>query len=383
MRRLGRLVKRLALIALAAAIVVGGVYVWRGYKEELLSGPKEAGGGGGGRPPATVATAKAVPRTWQPSIHATGTLDAVNGVAVAPEIAGVVDDVAFKAGQRVKEGDVLVRMRDAELRAQLRALKAERDEARSAFERDRRLYRQGNQSEAQLDQSRARFQRLKAQIDEQAARISKKTVRAPFAGQLGLREVDLGEYVSPGQMLVRLQSLAPLHAEFTVPEQRLPRLETGQEVEVRVDAYPDEVFTGEITAISPAVDVETRNVAVQATLANDGEKLRPGMFARVDVLLPAKRNVITLPQTAIVHQPYGDSVYVVQEPEQEGAPPTVSQRFIETGAERGTQIAVTEGLDGGETVVSAGQIKLRDGAPVRIDNDVQPANQATAQVQEP
>ena len=402
----GRRAKRVLLVVCAAAVAIGGGSIWQAHKNGLVpptlaqesdeqesdegdgaekSGNASSGNAssGGGRPPATVATATAEAATWRPAIRATGSLAAVRGVAVVPDSSGLVAAITFEAGDRVRAGDPLVRLRAAEAEATLAALEARRDEARSEFERDRRLYEQGNQSEAELDQSRARFEELKAEIRRQEAHIAKKTVRAPFDGRLGLREVHLGQYLSPGTPLVTLQALSPLHVNFSLPEQRLPDIAPGQRLDIRVDAYPERTFTGEITAIDPLINEETRQIRVQGTLANDDEALRPGMFARVSVTLPAHEDVITLPQTAIVNQPFGDIVYVVTAPDAGGGPKRVEQRFVTTGARRGTQIEIVEGLDGGEEVVSAGQLKLRNNAPVRVDNDVQPENQPEAAPEEP
>ena len=407
-RALGRAAWRIGLLVVAVGVAAGGGYGWQWYQATLIPGAvaqdeggsdgaesdsdkdgggngenAESGGGGGGRPPATVATATAERKTWRPAISATGSLEAVRGVEVVPDVAGQVVDIAFSSGDEVERGQALVRLRSEEARAELKSLRAQRDQAKSQFERDQRLYQQGNQSEAQLDQSRARFQELNAEIERQQAHIAKKTVRAPFGGRLGLREVQLGAYVEPGTPLVTLQDLAPLHVTFSLPERRLPQIAKGQAIEVRVDAYPEQVFEGEITAINPKVEVATRQIRVQGTLPNDSEKLRPGMFARVSVIQPAQENVVTLPQTAIVNQPYGDLVYVVTPPPEGGGPRRVKQQFVTTDARRGTQVAITKGLDGGEEVVSAGQIKLRNNAPVRVDNSVQPQNTATANPEEP
>jgi len=405
-----RAVRRGALLALALGVAAAGGYGWQWYQASLLppaqaqdesaseagdtqaesdgdgGGDEKAesdGGGGGGRPPATVATAVAERSTWRPAISATGSLEAVRGVDVVPDTGGQVVDITFASGDRVEQGEALVRLRSAELRAELKSLRAQRDQAKSAFERDQRLYEQGNQSEAQRDQSRARYNELEAEIERQQARIAKKTVRAPFAGRLGLREVQVGQYVEPGTPLVTLQDLTPLHVNFSLPEQRLPDISTGQPLEVRVDAYPDQVFTGEITAINPKVEAATRQIRVQGTLANDDKRLRSGMFARISVIQEVREDVVTLPQTAIVNQPYGDLVYVVAPAAEGGGPRRVQQQFVTTGARRGTQVAIVEGLSGGEEVVSAGQIKLRNNAPVRVDNDVRPQNTPTAEPEEP
>jgi membrane fusion protein (multidrug efflux system) len=287
----------------------------------------------------------------------------------------------MRSGARVEQGDLLVRMQAPELKAQLEALRAQRAEALSAYRRAERLYDQGNTSKARLDETRARYQSLDAQIAEQEARIDKKTVRAPFAGQLGITEIDVGQYLQAGQPLVSLQDLTPINVNFSLPEQTLPRVSVGQTVQVRVDAYPDARFTGEVTAIDPQVSESTRNYTVQATLANDERRLRPGMFARVSLETGDPERLVTLPQTAIVTNPYGSSVFVVQDGG--NGPPKVTQKRVETGAQRGTQIAITNGLSGGETVVTSGQIKLREGVPVQIKGTPSPADTAEVQVEEP
>ena len=396
--------RRLALLALAFGVAVGGGYTWQSYQAGLIPGAvaqdddgDNAGGesgasdtsnddaenGSGGRPPVTVATATAARKTWRPAISATGSLEAVRGIDVVPDVPGLVTEVTFEAGDEIDKGAPLVRLRSGEARAQLDALRARRAQAKSQFERDKRLYEQGNQSEAQLDQSRAKFEELKAEIRRQQAHIAKKTVRAPFAGRLGLRDVNLGQYVEPGTPLVTLQDLTPLHVTFSLPEQRLADIQRGQDLKVRVDAYPERGFIGEITAINPKVEEATRQIRVQGTIPNDDESLRPGMFARVKVIQEVRKDVVTLPQTAIVNQPYGDLVYVVQPASKEGGPRRVKQRFVTTGARRGSQIAIVDGLSGGEAVVSAGQIKLRNNAAVQVDNDVQPQNTPNANVTEP
>jgi membrane fusion protein (multidrug efflux system) len=328
-----------------------------------------------------VTAAKAARSDWQPSLSATGTLHAERGVEVTPEINGVVAEVGMRSGATVERGDLLVRMQAPELKAQLEALRAQRAEALSAYRRAERLYDQGNTSKARLDETRARYQSLDAQIAEQEARIDKKTVRAPFSGQLGITEVDVGQYLQAGQPLVSLQDLSPINVNFSLPEQTLPRVEVGQTVRVRVDAYPDTRFTGEVTAIDPKISESTRNFTLQATLPNDDRRLRPGMFARVSLETGAAEQLVTLPQTAIVTNPYGASVYVVQDGGE--GPPKVTQQRVETGAQRGTQIAITKGLSGGETVVTSGQIKLREGAPVQIKDSPSPADTAEVQVEEP
>jgi membrane fusion protein (multidrug efflux system) len=376
-----RAFKTLLTLLLIAGVGAGAFYGYRGYLQPMLAGDGAQQAASQGRPPPTVTATKAVRSDWQPSLQATGTLRAERGVEVTPEINGVVAEVGMRSGAAVEEGDLLVRMQAPELKAQLKALRAQRSEALSAFRRAQRLYDQGNTSQARLDETRARYQSLDAQIAEQQARIDKKTVRAPFSGQLGITEVDVGQYLQAGQPLVSLQDLTPIDVNFTLPEQTLPRVSVGQTVRVRVDAYPDMQFTGEVTAIDPQVRESTRNYTVQATLSNDGRRLRPGMFARVSLQTGEPERLVTLPQTAIVTNPYGASVFVVQRGDDGSR--KVTQQRVETGSQRGTQIAITKGLSGGETVVTSGQIKLREGVAVQIKDGPQPTNTAEAQVEEP
>jgi membrane fusion protein (multidrug efflux system) len=374
----GRTLRTLAGVLALAVLAAAGYYGYTTYLAPAGGGGQKAAGKG--RPPPTVTTARAKRTDWQPALNATGTLTAVRGVEVAPEINGIVQEVGLESGATVEQGEMLVRMRAPELKAGLRQLKARREEAKSAYERAQRLYDQGNAPKARLDETRARYRSLDAQIAEQRARIQKKTVRAPFGGQLGISEVDRGQYLTPGQPLVTLQDLTPMHVDFSVPEQHLPDIKPGQQVTVRVDAYPERTFEGEVTAIDPEVRVETRNVPIQATLENPERRLRPGMFARVKLDTGTPRQLVTLPQTAIVTNPYGSSVYVVK---RKDGRKLVHQQMVETGSQRGTQVAVTKGLDGGETVVTSGQIKLREGIPVQVDNSTKPANTPVAQVEEP
>jgi membrane fusion protein (multidrug efflux system) len=375
-----RTFQALLAVLLIAGVGAGAYYGYRHVLQPMLAGgPQQASGQG--RPPPTVTATEAARSDWQPSLSATGTLYAEHGVEVTPEINGVAVEVGMESGARVEEGEVLVRMRAPELKAQLDALKAQRSQALSAFQRAERLYDQGNTSKARLDEARARYRSLEAQIAEQEARIDKKTVRAPFSGQLGITQVDVGQYLQAGQPLVALKDLTPINVNFALPEQTLPQVSVGQRVQVQVDAYPDTRFTGEVTAIDPQVSESTRNYTVQATLDNDERRLRPGMFARVKLETGEPKQLITLPQTAIVTNPYGSSVFVVQKGGD--GPPKVTQKRVETGGQRGTQIAVTDGLEGGETVVTSGQIKLREGVPVRIEDGPKPTDTAEVEVEEP
>lgn len=361
------MIKRMIIMLLAVGVLFGGIFGWKTYQAQQRQA------GAGGRPPVTVSATTVEASRWQPTLAAVGSVRAVNGIEVAPEVEGVVSELGFSSGDRVEQGQALVTLIDDAERAQLRDLEAQAELARIELERLERLVADRAASESDLDSAQARHRQALARIDEQQALIAKKTIRAPFAGRLGIRQVDLGEYVSPGTAMVTLQQIQPIYVDFSLPQKHLAKASTGQTVHVRVDTFPGRRFTGEITAIDAQIATGTRNFSLQATLGNEDGALRPGMFADVAVVLAAERGVITLPQAAISHQPYGDSVFVVRGGD--GETLTVARRRVQTGATRGDQIAVTEGLTAGERVVTSGHHKLRDGAPVQIDNAVTPSNE--------
>jgi membrane fusion protein (multidrug efflux system) len=321
-----------------------------------------------------VTTATAEKRTWQPTLHAVGSLSAARGVDVSAERAGQVTGIHFQSGTKVAEGELLVSQNVAPEEAEVDRLQARRDLAETQLGRMRELARKDQASESDVDEARAELEALKAQIRRQQAVIDQKRIQAPFAGVIGIRQVDVGNQLQPGAAIASLQALSPLHVDFTLPQGNLQKVHSGQTVHFTVDAYPDTTFTAEISAVEPRVSADTRNFAVQAIYDNADRRLRPGMYAEVDVQLPARRGVITVPQTAVSTSPYGSAVFVVQEPEGEDAKPTVTQRYITTGDRRGDQVAITEGVSAGEQVVTSGQMKLREGRRIRIDNAVQPAN---------
>jgi len=368
------MIKRMILMVLALAVVFGGIFGWK-YYQGMLKMQQMASQQ---RPPATVTTTKAEAATWQPELRAVANLRAANGVAVSPELDGRVVEIAFESGETVAEGDLLVAQDTETEKAELARLRAQRELAETQLARQRQLIRQDQTSQAAVDEAAAEVKTLKAQIEGERTLIAKKHIRAPFDGMLGIRRVDQGQFVSPGQELVTLQALQPLYVDFDLPQQELAKVREGMPVHLTVDTYPDRTFTGEITAIDPEVSQETRNFAVRATVANADQALRPGMFADVAVQLPEKRDVITLPQTAISTNPYGESVFVVQPAEGEG-PAKVTKRFVRTGERRGDQVAVVEGVEPGETVVTSGQLKLREGARIQVNNDVQPNNDPSPQ----
>lgn len=326
-------------------------------------------------PPVSVSVAAAQTRDLQPRLTVVGTLEAVNGVHVASEIAGIVATIDFTSGQEVSKGERLIQLDTTVDRAELQGLEAELELARANQRREADLVERELASQAAFDVAQAEFRSARAAVAAQEARIAKKAIRAPFTGRVGIRLIDLGQYLAPGTSIVSLQALDPILVDFTLPEQELPRISEGQSLELRVDAYPGEVFQGEVRAIDAEVDARTRNILVQGSLNNADGRLRPGMYAVVDVLVGVRRSVVSVPESALTYAPYGDSVFVVERPEgaDDGdSPPTVERRFVKVGQSIGTFVAITEGLEPGDEVVTAGQLKLRNGSAIAINNSVDP-----------
>jgi membrane fusion protein (multidrug efflux system) len=328
------------------------------------------------RPPAIVTTAEVQEETWQTSLTAVGSLSAVQGVLVAAELPGKVVEITFTPGAAVKKGDLLLRMDTALEQAQLNS--AETAAALAKINRDRAqlLVTKKSMSRSGLDTTEARYKQALAKLDELTAIIDKKTIRAPFAGRLGIRLVNLGQILSQGDGIVDLQSLDPIFVDFSLPQQDLSHLAEGLIVQVTTDVLPGKALQGTITAINPAVDPETRNIRVQATLANPLEKLRPGMFVKVAVLLPEQNTLLVIPATSILYAPYGDSVFVVDNTTDKhtGKPGMVlRQQVVRTGKKRGDFVTITSGLKKGESVVTTGVFKFRNGQPAIIDNTLSPA----------
>jgi len=323
-----------------------------------------------------VSSIKASEDVWQDRRHAVGSLAAVQGVMVSNELPGTVQKIAFESGGQVKQGDLLVQLDISVDAAQLRGLESQAQLARINLERAQDLRRNNTNAQADLDTAQAQHQQTQAAVDTLKATIAKKAIAAPFAGRLGLRQVNLGQYLATGTAIVTLQTLDPIYVNFTLPQQEVVDLTEGQKVQVRIDAYPGETFEGAVNAVSPKVDDASRNLQAQATLGNAAAKLKPGMFATVEVLLPQQRKLITLPQAAIVYNPYGNAVYVVEKSKDAaGAAGLVArQRFVQLGETRGDQVAVLKGVAAGDEVVTSGQLKLRNGAAVAINNSVTPEN---------
>lgn len=328
-------------------------------------------------PPETVSSVVAREEKWQGTLTAIGSVTAVQGVTVTPEIAGIVHEIAFESGATVTKGDLLVRLDTSTEEAQLRALEAQEELARLNLTRERSLRTQNMVPQSELDTAEATLKQTQGNADATRAIIQKKTIRAPFAGRLGIRLVNSGQYLETGKPIVSLQSLTPVYAEFSLPQQELARLKTGMSVRVTTDAYPGRTFEGKLTAINPDLDAQTRSVGLQATFENPEQLLRPGMFARVEVLLPEEQAVLAVPATSILSAPYGDSVYVIEsKPGMDNgkAGLVVRQQFVRTGSARGDFVSVESGLKPGERIVSAGIFKLRNGMSVIENNDLAPKN---------
>jgi membrane fusion protein (multidrug efflux system) len=326
-------------------------------------------------PPTTVTASPAAEQKWENLFTATGSLVAVQGVTVGAEVPGKVIKIGFEAGSRVKEGDLLVQLDSSIEVAQLQAAEANAALAQANFNRARELRETNTNSLAELDAAEAQAKQAAAQVENFRAVIAKKTIRAPFAGRSGIRLVNLGQILREGDSITTLQTLDPIYVNFSLPQQRLPQLIEATTVRVTSDAAPDRVFDGRINAISPEVDMATRNIRVQATINNGDEHLRPGMFANVEIVLPTHTNAIAIPATAVLYAPYGNSVFVVDEKtnEQTGKVEKVlRQQFVRLGGARGDFVDVIDGLKTGETVVTSGVFKLRGGMPVVIDNKLAP-----------
>lgn len=327
-------------------------------------------------PTITVSAMQAEYSLWQPKLTASGSVRAIKGIDVTTELAGMVQKIYFTPGTSVEEGTLLVQLNADSDIAALHALEANAELAQITFERDKAQYAIHAVSKQTLDVDAGNLKNLRAQVAQQAATVAKKTIRAPFTGRLGVSVVNPGQYLNPGNAIVTLQSLDPIWVDFYMPQQALAHLRAGQTVTVTSDIFPGQTYTGKITTINPAVDVNTRNVQVEATVANPKYELTPGMFAVVDVVTGEPQNFITLPQTAISYNPYGNIVYLVKETgkDEKGPILTVTQIFVTTGETRGDQVKILQGLSEGDTVVTSGQLKLKNGSRVVIDNSIQPPN---------
>ena len=371
--------KRMFWTVLVTVIVFGGVFAaWAAMQSMMNAFFDDMP-----QPPVSVATFDARAERWSGRLEAVGTLMAVNGTDVTTEAGGVVQKIAFEAGQPVTAGTLLVELNSAAELANLEALEASAELASVQAERWRELGTERLVSQAEVDERATQAATARAQAESQRALIAHKRIRAPFDGELGIRRVNLGQYVAPGEPIVSLQSLDPIFLNFTLPEQELGSVREGMAVRAMVDSLEGREFEGTVTAIEPAVDPDTRNFRVQATLANPDRLLRPGSFARVEFEVGGEREVVVIPQTAVAFNPFGNVVYLVVPAEEgeagaqgddaEGPNLIARQRFVTTGRTRGDMIEVTRGLEPGETVVNGGLLRLRNDAAVVVNNEVQPS----------
>ena len=356
------------LIMLAATgLFFGALFGWKAYQ----NAQNQAAMAATPFPPVTVSTVTATAASWTPEIAAVGSLRASRGVDVTAQVAGQVTAISFESGRVVAAGDLLVQQYVADERAQLAGLAADRKLAEINVTRARGLYAEKLISAFDRDVRETDLQRAQAAEDGLRLRIAQKAIRAPFSGALGIRKVDIGQYIEPGDPIVRLEGRDRMVVDFPVPSQQLSSLRVQQPVAVQVDAWPGQVFRGAIEAIEPQVERDTRNIRIRAVVDNPEGKLLPGMFARIAIELPARDKVITIPHAAVTHSPYGDAVFVVDKNLR------VTNTLVVTGATRGDQIEIVSGLPAGATIVTAGQQKLRNGSAVVVDNTVPVSNSAS------
>ncbi|QEA39974.1 efflux RND transporter periplasmic adaptor subunit [Pistricoccus aurantiacus] len=354
--------KRMVVMLILLALVLGAIFGWKFWQmqkmQEQMSQPE---------PPIKVEATQLKAATWRPEIKAVGSLRAINGVEVANEVAGVVSQIDFESGDQVKKGDLLIQIEDSVDRAALAAAQARADLAQETFNRFSNLIKQNAVSRSQYDEARSNRQATQAEVEELRAQLNKKAIRAPFDGVVGLRRVDLGQYIAVGTPIVDLNMLEPIYVDYSVPERLLTELAPGRQVEISVAAYPEQVFAGEVMAISPSINQSSRTLDVRAQLPNDEQLLRPGMFADVRSLAPEEKKVLTLPRTALSFNTYGNFVFLITE--NENGEQIAKRVSVTTGNTRGNIVEITDGLQQGDRVVATGLLRLRDGQRVEIQQD--------------
>ena len=365
------MVKRILITLIGIIVLIGGLAGIKGLQIQRMI----AHGDNFVPPPEVVTTAMAKTDSWESFLTAIGSLEAVQGVVVTAELTGKVVHIAFEPGSMVKAGDLLVQQDTSVESAQLRAAEAEVALAKINFERIKKLVANKTVSQSDFDNADAQYKQAVAQADNIRAVIGKKTIRAPFSGRLGIRQVNLGQTLNEGDEIVSLQSLDPIYVNFLLPQQRLAQVYPGLAIRLTTDAFPGQVISGKITAINPQVDAATRNIRIQATVENPAELLRPGMYVNVSVVLPDRIEVLAIPATSVLYAPYGDSVFVVEERKNDSNKSSglvLNQKFVRLGETRGDYVSIISGLKQGETVVSTGVFKLRNGQAVVIDNTLSP-----------
>ncbi len=364
--------KRMSLMVVLVILFLGGIGYWKYLKIQagIAKGAKFAG------MTTAVTTTRVKAQTWQPVLNAVGSLKAINGVMISTDLAGIVSEIAFESGTAVKKGALLLKLDTQQEEAQLRSMEAKRDLAKLDLERKRDLVAKKAISSAEFDTAESALSQAQAAVQETKALAGRKRIAAPFDGVLGIRQVNLGQYVNPGAAMVPLESLDPIYVVFALPQQHIGTVAKGGELRLNASGINGTPFEGQITAVDSRVDEATRNIMIQGTVANTERKLRPGMFVDVEVLLPEVSGILAIPSSSIAYAPYGDSVYiVVAKTGADGKTVTeVQQQFVKLGAKRGDQVTVLSGLKEGDEVVSSGVFKLRPAIPVKVDNSVQPGN---------
>lgn len=381
--------KRMLIMLAFVAVLIGGLalYKFMQYRAYMANPPKEV--------PSVVTTIKAKAEDWQPHLSSVGTLTAFRGIDVSSEVAGLVREVNFKSGQQVKKNDVLFELISDSDEANYRSLKAQAELAATVLKRDQAQLAVEGVSQAQVDSDMADLKAKRALADQQAAIVEKKKIRASFTGRIGITQINPGQYINPGDKLVSLQMIDPIYVNFSIPQKQTSSLKVNQSLTVTNDAFPDATFPGKINAINPVVDVNSRNIQVQATLSNAKQQLLPGMFANVSVDTEGRAKFVTVPQTAVTYNPYGSTVFIAsaakandkkdsaERKDSKGRPIlTVNQVFVTTGATRGDQVAILKGIKEGDEIVTSGQLKLKNGSMIVVDNSVVPANSPNPTPQE-
>jgi membrane fusion protein, multidrug efflux system len=364
-----RIKKPMTIMLIIVGILFGSIFAYQIFKAKMIKKYLSKNS----VKIVTVSTTEAKTQNWQPTILATGSLRATLGVDITTELAGMVREIYFKPGDRIKKGTPILKLNDNTEQAQLQVAQAAAQLAQITYVRDKAQFDIKAVSQATLDSDDANLKSQLAQVAQQQSLLAKKNIQAPFSGRLGVCLVYPGQYLNPGDKIATLQQLDPIYVDFFVPQQELVRLKTGQSIKLKIDSYPKEVFSGKITTIDPKVEVSTRNVRVEATLSNPKELLLPGMFGQVEIDTGLVNRYITVPQNAISFNSYGEIVYLVQEAgkDKNGKPSYIAkQSFVEVGDTRDNQIAVLKGIKEGDQVVTSGQLKLKNGSPVTINNDL-------------
>jgi membrane fusion protein (multidrug efflux system) len=365
-----RMLRYMLIMLVAVGLVFAAVFGFEAFRAKMIQKAISSLR----NPPQTVSTIIAGTQAWQDRLEAVGSTRAEKGADISAQVAGIVKAIHFRSGDKVEQGALLLELEDADDVARLHALEATTSLAQLTYDRDSALLKSQAVSQQTVDTDLANLKNDKAQVAQQQALIGYKSIRAPFSGRLGIREVDLGQYIAPGTPIVTLQELGSIFVDFYLPQQDLAKIRAGERVSAKVDTYPDRTFNGKILAINPQVNTASRNVQVRATFENSEEKLLPGMFATVDIDVGAPKDYVTLPKTAIYYNAYGDIAYLVEDhgKDQEGHERKVAhQVFVKTGQTRGDQVAVLDGVRPGDVVVTAGQNKLHNGSRVEINNAVQ------------